>query len=75
MMSNDNIMGGMSHRSRLKAEVTYLMLKGAGYAAIFVLAIWFVLAVIAWFGSNVLPADAQMADDPAPAAFADMPDQ
>jgi hypothetical protein len=71
-MSNNELMLGMTEKTRLRASVTYLMLKGAGYAALFVLVIGLFVAVTAWFGRNVLPEDAQLADDPAPQAFADL---
>lgn len=71
-MSNNDLMLGMTDKTRLRASVTYLMLKGAGYAALAVVTIWIVMAVIAWFGRTVLPEDAQLAADPAPAAFVEM---
>lgn len=74
-MSDHDLMLGMSRKTRLKAEVTYLMLKGAGYAAAFVVAIWFVIAAIGWFGRTVLPEDAQLAADPAPQAFVEFAEQ
>jgi len=67
-MSNNDSMVDMSPRTRLKAEVTYLMLKGAGYAAVLVLGIWLVIAVIAGIG-RALPEQSRMAPDPAPQAF------
>ncbi len=67
-MSNNDSMVGMSPRTRLKAEVTYLMLKGAGYAALLVLGIWLVIAVIAGIG-RALPEGSRTAPDPAPQAF------
>ena len=48
-MSDDNILD-LEGRTRLSADITLLMLKGAGYAAIAVLAIWFTIAVIAAIG-------------------------
>ncbi len=71
-MSNNDLMLGMTDKTRLRASVTYLMLKGAGYAAVAVVTIWIALAVIAWFGRAVLPEEAQLADDPAPQAFVEM---
>ena len=69
MTDNDSLLD-MSPRTRLKAEVTWLMLKGAGYAALFVLAIWATLAVTRAVGL-VLPEESQTAADPAPQAFID----
>jgi uncharacterized membrane protein len=39
------------------------MLKGAGYAAIFVLAVWFVIAIIAGIG-RALPDESRDTPDP-----------
>ncbi|MEY1557232.1 RC-LH1 core complex protein PufX [Yoonia sp. R2331] len=56
---------GRAERSRLSADITYLMLKGAGYAAIFCLALWLVIAVIAGIG-RALPPESRDASDPTP---------
>ena len=56
MQEHDNILD-MDSKTRLSADITYLMLKGAGYAAIFVLALWFIIAVIAGIG-RALPEQA-----------------
>ncbi len=61
-MKNDNILE-MSEKSRLTADITLLMLKGAGYAAIFVLAIWFVIAAMAFIG-RILPEESRDTPDP-----------
>jgi hypothetical protein len=71
-MSNNDLLLGMSDKSRMRAQVTYLMMKGAGYAAAAFFSIWILVALVAWFGRTVLPEDAQLAADPAPQAFADM---
>lgn len=71
-MSNNDLMLGMSDRTRLRAHVTYLMLKGAGYAALVFFSGWILVAALGWFGRTVLPEDAQLAADPAPQAFIDM---
>jgi Intrinsic membrane protein PufX len=71
-MSNNDLLLGMSERTRLRAQVTYLMLKGAGYAAVAFVGIWIFVAVLGWFGRTVLPEDAQLANDPAPQAFVEM---
>ena len=63
-MKNDNILQ-MSEKSRLTADVTLLMLKGAGYAAIFVLAVWLTIAVIALIG-RALPEESKQRPDPTP---------
>ncbi len=61
-MKNENILD-MSEKSRLMADITLLMLKGAGYAAIFVLAIWFVIAAMAFIG-RILPEESRDTPDP-----------
>lgn len=70
MMKDDNILD-MSNKSRLTADITFLMLKGAGYTALVVVAIWFFIAAFALIG-RALPEEARMAADPinrpAPAA-------
>ena len=61
-MEDDNILN-LEGRTRLSADITLLMLKGAGYAAIAVLAIWLVIAVIAGIG-RALPEDSRNTPDP-----------
>ncbi|MBQ1203233.1 MAG: RC-LH1 core complex protein PufX [Loktanella sp.] len=61
-MKNDNILE-MNTKTRLTADITFLMLKGAGYAAIVVLAMWFFVAAFAAIG-RALPEEARMAADP-----------
>ena len=61
-MKNDNILN-MNEKSRLTADITLLMLKGAGYAAAFILAVWLVIAVIALIG-RALPAESRDTPDP-----------
>ena len=61
-MSDDNILD-LEGRTRLSADITMLMLKGAGYAAIAVLAIWFTIAVIAAIG-RALPEESRQNPDP-----------
>ncbi|WP_342077248.1 RC-LH1 core complex protein PufX [Yoonia sp. SS1-5] len=62
MSDNDNILETTS-RGRLTADVTLLMLKGAGYALVFCLALWFVIAVIAVIG-RALPEESRETPDP-----------
>jgi hypothetical protein len=73
-MNNDDTLLGMSRSTRLKADVTFLMLKGAGYAAAFVLIIWLVVAIIALIGQQ-LPEDSRSASDPTPLSYLTAPDQ
>ncbi|MEL6841288.1 MAG: RC-LH1 core complex protein PufX [Pseudomonadota bacterium] len=61
-MENENILD-MSEKSRLTADITLLMLKGAGYAAAFLLAVWFIIAVMAWIG-RALPEESRGTPDP-----------
>ncbi len=63
-MTDDNDMLRLGRRGQLTANVTYLMLKGAGYAAVVVLIIWLGIAFLGWFGANVLPEDSRFAPDP-----------
>jgi len=62
-MSDENNILDMDGKMRLSADITYLMLKGAGYAAIFVLALWFIIAVIAGIG-RALPDQSRETPDP-----------
>ncbi|SMY07065.1 RC-LH1 core complex protein PufX [Flavimaricola marinus] len=71
-MSDDNSPLGLSAKSKLSAEVTFLMLKGAGYAMVFVLAIWLIIAVIAAIG-GALPDRAREAPDPTPWSALEVP--
>lgn len=61
-MKNDNILD-MTEKSRLTADITLLMLKGAGYAAVFVLALWFMIAAMAFIG-RILPEESRQTPDP-----------
>lgn len=53
---------------RLTADVTALMLKGAGYAAIFCAVIGLSYAVLIGV-SNLLPEDSKFAPDPTPTSM------
>jgi len=53
---------------RLTADVTALMLKGAGYAAIFCLVLGIAYAVLIGI-SNLLPEDSKFAPDPTPTSM------
>ena len=48
---------------RLRADVLALMLKGAGYAAVFCIVIGVFLAVTIWIGT-LLPPESKEAPDP-----------
>ncbi|SFS19385.1 RC-LH1 core complex protein PufX [Yoonia litorea] len=62
MSEQENILD-LDNKTRLFADITYLMLKGAGYAAVFVLALWFIVAVIAGIG-RALPDQSRETPDP-----------
>lgn len=53
---------------RLRADVLSLMLKGAGYAAVFCLVIGVFLAVTIWIG-KALPPESKEAPDPTPLSY------
>ena len=61
-MENENILD-VSEKSRLTADIPLLMLKGAGYAAVFLLAVWFIIAVMAGIG-RALPEESRDTPDP-----------
>ena len=68
-MSSDkeNILA-MSETQRLHYDVLGLMMKGAGYAAAFVLVVWAFIYVIYLVGL-LLPAESKEAADPTPLSF------
>jgi Intrinsic membrane protein PufX len=72
-MSDQNNMISMSRKSRLRAEMTYLMLKGAGVAALVFFGGWIVIAIIAAIGRQ-LPEDSRSAADPTPLTYVVSPD-
>ena len=61
-MKNENILD-MSEKARLTADITLLMLKGAGYAAAFCLSVWLIIAVFALIG-RALPPESRDTPDP-----------
>ncbi|MEL6641209.1 MAG: RC-LH1 core complex protein PufX [Pseudomonadota bacterium] len=62
MADLDEILG-TDGRGRLTADITYLMLKGAGYALVFCLALLFTVLIIAAIG-RALPEDSRFTPDP-----------
>jgi len=62
-MSDNNDILGTDGRARLTADVTFLMLKGAGYALVFCLAILFTILIIAAIG-RALPEESRDTPDP-----------
>jgi len=74
MMSDDKInILDQSERFRLSADITLLMLKGAGYAAAAILVLWLVVAVIAGIG-KALPEQSRETPDPTPWSALDLGD-
>lgn len=65
---NDYLRTGDDKTFRLRADVMSLMLKGAGYAAVFCLVIWFGLAALVWVG-KMLPDESRETQDPTPFSF------
>lgn len=72
-MSDQNSMISMSRKSRLRAEMSYLMLKGAGVAALVFFGGWIAIAIIAAIGRQ-LPEDSRGAADPTPLSYVVSPD-
>jgi hypothetical protein len=62
-MSDNNDILGTDGRARLTADVTFLMLKGAGYAMVFCLAILFTILIMAAIG-RALPEESRDTPDP-----------
>ncbi|MFD0858473.1 RC-LH1 core complex protein PufX [Roseovarius aquimarinus] len=65
MHDQDDYLRTGTRNFRLTADITALMLKGAGYAALFCAAIY----LIAWVFigiSRLLPEDSKLAPDPTP---------
>ena len=65
--NNDYLRTGDSN-FRLRADVLALMLKGAGYAAIFCLVVGFFLWITYAIGL-LLPEESKEADDPTPFSY------
>jgi hypothetical protein len=53
---------------RLGGDILALMLKGAGYAAVFCLVIWFLFAAMYWVG-QLLPEESRDTEDPTPFSY------
>ncbi len=63
MSDNHDYLGTSDSTFRLRADVLALMLKGAGYAAIFCIVVGVFLAATIWIGT-LLPAESKEAPDP-----------
>lgn len=66
--NHDDYLRTNSRNFRLTADVTALMLKGAGYAALFCLVLGIGYAVLVGI-SKVLPEDSKFAPDPTPTSM------
>ena len=62
-MSDLNEVLGISNRGQLTASILMLMLRGAGYAMVFCLALLFTILIIAAIG-RALPEDSRFTPDP-----------
>jgi hypothetical protein len=62
-MSNNETILNLSRKNRLSADILFLMLKGAGYAAAVVVSIVLVIVIIQQIGL-LLPEDSKTAPDP-----------
>jgi hypothetical protein len=68
MSDNNDYLRTSTGNFRLTADVTALMLKGAGYAAIFCVVMLVIAWVAVWF-SGLLPPESKEAADPTPLSF------
>jgi hypothetical protein len=68
MSENNDYLRTSNGDFRLRADVTALMLKGAGYAALFCLGVGLLLWVLSLAGL-LLPDEAREADDPTPFSY------
>ncbi|MEL6607323.1 MAG: RC-LH1 core complex protein PufX [Pseudomonadota bacterium] len=68
MSEKSNSMLGTTETFRLRMDVLGLMLKGAGYAALFVIGVWLFVYVIHLVG-KLLPPESKEASDPTPLSF------
>lgn len=66
--NHDYLTRGENKNFRMSSEILLLMLKGAGYAAVACLALWFLIAAIFWVG-KMLPEESRETEDPTPYSF------
>ncbi len=66
--NHDYLRTSSGNTFRLRADVLALMLKGAGYAFVFCLAVWFSVYAIFWIGTK-LPEESREVEDPTPFSF------
>ncbi|MEO0665169.1 MAG: RC-LH1 core complex protein PufX [Pseudomonadota bacterium] len=68
MADEKNNLLGMTETQRMRYDILGLMMKGAAYAALLLIAAWafvYVFVVISWF----LPPESQEAQDPTPLSY------
>jgi hypothetical protein len=63
MMSEREDILDLDDKTRMSADIMFLMLKGAGYAAAVVVGIWLLIAVLAGIG-RALPDESRQNPDP-----------
>ena len=63
--NHEYLRGGSNRDLRIHADVTALMLKGAGYAMAFCLVVWFGIWVFIAIG-KMLPEESRETEDPTP---------
>ncbi len=68
MSDNNDYLRTSTGSFRLTADVTTLMLKGAGYAAIFCITI-LLISILAVKFADLLPPESKEAVDPTPTSF------
>ena len=68
MSDQDDYLRTGNREFRLTADITALMLKGAGYAALFCLVLGLAYAVLVGV-SGLLPEDSKFAPDPTPTSM------
>lgn len=66
--NHDYLTQNESKTFSLSADVLLLMLKGAGYAAVVCLVIWFLIAAMFWIG-KLLPDESRETEDPTPFSY------
>lgn len=67
-VNHDYLKSGSDHQLHLGANITVLMLKGAGYAMAFCIAIWVLFAAMYWVG-KLLPEESRDTEDPTPFSY------
>jgi hypothetical protein len=66
--NHDYLRTGEASSFRLSADVLMLMLRGAGYAAIFCIAMLFLMLGMYWVGT-LLPEESRDTEDPTPFSY------